>query len=88
MGFSKNRNTSEISYMTNISYKATNRSNTLCIARFVNAVNDVCHRNSTVGRFLEVPLSFKYSCAYFVGVVDEKHILTFRLVKKHFQDDK
>ncbi len=28
MGFSKNRNTSEISYMTNISYKATNRSNT------------------------------------------------------------
>ncbi len=34
--------------MTNISYKATNRSNTLCIARFDNAVNDVCHRNSTV----------------------------------------
>ena len=50
-------------------------------------LNYVCHRNSTVGRFLEVPLSFKYSCAYFVGVVDEKYILTFRLVKKHFQDD-
>ena len=47
-GFSKNRNTSEISYMTNISYKATNRSNTLCIARFVNGVNDVCHRKFTV----------------------------------------
>ena len=48
MGFSKNRNTRGISHMTNISYKATNRSNTLCIARFGNAVNDVCHRNSTV----------------------------------------
>ena len=38
-------------------------------------------------QILEVPLSFKYSCAYFIGVVDEKYILTFRLVKKHFQDD-
>ena len=47
-GFSKKRNTSEISYMTNISYKATNRSNTLCIARFGNAVNDVCHRKFAV----------------------------------------
>ena len=48
MGFSKNRNTRGISYMTNISYKATNRSNTLCIARFGNAANGVCHRNSAV----------------------------------------
>ena len=38
--------------MTNISYKATNRSNTLCIARFGNAVNDVCHRNLTVREVL------------------------------------
>ncbi len=34
--------------MTNISYKATTHSNTLCIARFVNAANDFCHRNSAV----------------------------------------
>ena len=47
-GFSKNRNTSEISYMTNVSYKAANRSNTLCIARFDNAGNDICHRKFAV----------------------------------------
>ena len=48
MGFSKNRNTSEISYMINVSYKAANRSNTLCIARFDNAGNDICHRKFAV----------------------------------------
>ncbi len=48
MGFSKNRNTSVISYMTNVSYKAANRSNTLCIARFDNAGNDICHRKFVV----------------------------------------
>ncbi len=41
--------------MTNISYKAANRSNTLCIARFDNAVNGICHRKTAVRRFLEVP---------------------------------
>jgi hypothetical protein len=34
--------------MTNISYKAATRSNTLCIARVGNAVNDVCHRKFAV----------------------------------------
>ncbi len=47
--------------MTNISYKAANRSNTLCIARFGNAVNDVCHRNSTV---MEVFRGSFYKSAY------------------------
>ena len=37
--------------MTKISYKAANRSNTLCIARFDNAVNDVCHRKFVVREF-------------------------------------
>ncbi len=44
MGFSKNWNTSKISYMTNVSYKAANRSKTLCIERFDNAGNDIGHR--------------------------------------------
>ena len=44
--------------MTNISYKATNRSNTLCIARFGNAVNDVCHRNSAVREIFRGSLKF------------------------------
>ena len=48
MGFSKNRNTSGISYMTNISYKETNRSNTWCIARFGNAVNNIRYRKFAV----------------------------------------
>ena len=34
--------------MTNVSYKAANRSNTLCIARFDNAGNDICHRKFAV----------------------------------------
>ena len=58
MGFSKNRNTSEISYMTNVSYKAANRSNTLCIARFDNAGNDICHRKFAVREVFRGSLIF------------------------------
>ena len=54
--------------MTNISYKATNRSNTLCIARFGNAVNDVCHRNSAVREVFRGSLKFIQEIEKTVGV--------------------
>ncbi len=54
--------------MTNISYKATNRSNTLCIARFGNAVNDVCHRNSTVREVFRGSLIRKSSYVWHIQV--------------------
>ena len=65
MGFSKKRNTSRIPYMAYISYKATNRSNTLCIARFDNAVNDICHRKSAVREVFRGSLVLNYIISVF-----------------------
>ncbi|MBQ6945574.1 MAG: hypothetical protein IJN43_14825, partial [Ruminococcus sp.] len=45
--------------MTNVSYKAANRSNTLCIARFDNAGNDICHRKFELREVFSGSLNFE-----------------------------
>ena len=47
-GFSKNQDTSRFSYMTSVSGKALNRSNTECITKFDNTVYERSHRKNAV----------------------------------------